>query len=475
MNPQSSEESGGAGGRRVVEILAGLADCNRTAFSTVQQSVPWSQWYESVTGLTGELRPLGGSRVGLIFRPSPSSYACMCALSSLDCDVFLFDRSLDSEVIEGSSRQHSIVAVVDPREDEPAATAQVRELGLRLPSDGRGELTICTSGSTGEPKAVRHDWNTLTRPVRQGEKATAQTCLLTYQPHLYAGIQVFMHCLINRATLVLPEPGMGVDDLIDLMRLRHVNFVSATPSYWRRLLTLGSHAKLAELPMEQITLGGEASDQALLDGLKKVFPRARVVHLYATSELGRCFSVKDGIAGFPADYLRGQTEEGVWLRLEDGELHVRSANAMLGANAPARNEAGEAGWIATGDLVEQRNDRCYFVGRRSELINVGGNKVHPLRVEQLVQEVEGVADARVFGKASSLVGQIVACEIVVEAGFSAESVKQEVMNAARQRLAPHERPRFVEVTGRIELSEAGKKIRRQGAASASGGQGRKHE
>ncbi len=472
MNPQSIEESGGTGGRRVAEILAGLADCDRTAFSTVQQSVPWNVWHESVVALARKMSPLAGCRVGLIFRPLPSSYASMCALSALNCPVFLFDRSLDSDLIEEVARQHALAAVADPGGGEPAASAQIREVGPRLAADGRGEVTIFTSGSTGAPKAVRHDWNTLTRPVRQVEKATAQTCLLTYQPHLYAGIQVFMHCLINRAALVLPEPGMGVDELIDLMRLRHVSFVSATPSYWRRLLTFGSHARLCELPMEQITLGGEASDQALLDGLKKVFPGARVVHLYATSELGRCFSVKDGIAGFPASYLRGQTKDGVWLKLDDGELHVRSANAMLAATHPPGDEGG---WFATGDLVEQRGDRCYFVGRRSELINVGGNKVHPLRIEQLVQEVEGVADARVFGKASSLVGQIVACEIVVEAGFSAEAVQQEIMNAARQRLAPHERPRFVEVTGRIELSEAGKKIRRQGAAAASDGQGRNHE
>ena len=162
-------------------------------------------------------------------------------MSSCSIDPSTRTKSKGAAVNIQSSR------VVDPQGDEPAASARIRELGPRPPGDGRGEVTIFTSGSTGAPKAVRHDWNTLTRPVRQGERATAQTCLLTYQPHLYAGIQVFMHCLINRATLVLPEPGMGVDDLIDLMRLRHVNFVSATPSYWRRLLTLGSHAKLREL------------------------------------------------------------------------------------------------------------------------------------------------------------------------------------------------------------------------------------
>jgi acyl-CoA synthetase (AMP-forming)/AMP-acid ligase II len=266
--------------------------------------------------------------------------------------------------------------------------------------------------------------------------------------------------LLNRETLVMPDPGMGAGEVIDLMLRHRVNFVSATPSYWRRLMTLGSSAGLRRLGIEQITLGGEASDQLLLDGLKALFPSARIVHLYATSELGRCFSVKDGRAGFPASFLQGSTEDGVSLKLEDGELHVRSANAMLGDSEISGNSGSL--WIATGDLVERDGDRCYFVGRRSELINVGGNKVHPLRVEQVVRAVAGVADARVFGKASSLVGQMVACQIVVESGVQPEAVRQEVLRSSNDRLAPHERPRFLEIVYQIELSRAGKTIRRPG-------------
>ena len=77
-------------------------------------------------------------------------------------------------------------------------------------------------------------------------------------------------------------------------------------------------------------------------------------------------------------------------------------------------------WIATGDLIEQVGDRCYFAGRRTEILNVGGNKVHPLRVEQVVQQVPGVADVRVFGRPRPLVGQMVACEFVTAEGFEAE-------------------------------------------------------
>ena len=71
------------------------------------------------------------------------------------------------------------------------------------------------------------------------------------------------------------------------MRQWKVSHISATPSHWRRLIALGSSDDLGALEIEQITLGGEASDQALLDRLKRL-PQARMVRIYATSELGRC-------------------------------------------------------------------------------------------------------------------------------------------------------------------------------------------
>jgi acyl-coenzyme A synthetase/AMP-(fatty) acid ligase len=71
-----------------------------------------------------------------------------------------------------------------------------------------------------------------------------------------------------------------------------------------------------------------------------------------------------------------------------------------------------------------------------------------------------VADVRAFGRTSSLVGQMVACEFVVEAGFPPEAVRQEIIRECRERLAAHERPRFLEVVDKIPLSDAGKKIRR---------------
>jgi acyl-CoA synthetase (AMP-forming)/AMP-acid ligase II len=116
----------------------------------------------------------------------------------------------------------------------------------------------------------------------------------------------------------------------------------------------------------------------------------------------------------------------------------------------------EEGWTRTGDLVELRDDRVYFVGRRSDLMNVGGNKVAPLEVERVIRELPEVADVRVYGRGSSIAGQLVVCDIVPAVGVSAEQVKQRVSEHCRQRLAAHARPRMIAVVNQIELTAAGK-------------------
>ena len=125
------------------------------------------------------------------------------------------------------------------------------------------------------------------------------------------------------------------------------------------------------------------------------------------------------------------------MKIVDGELFIRSANGM---------EAYETGtgptpeWLPTGDLVQRIGDRVHFTGRRTDLINVGGNKVHPSEVESVVSAVPGVVDARVFGTRSSIAGQLVACEVSLAATANAEGTVDAIRKACATRLAPYQRP-----------------------------------
>ncbi len=272
-----------------------------------------------------------------------------------------------------------------------------------------------------------------------------------------------LQALLNHGTLVIPDPGCPAGEVVDLMHQASTDCASATPSYWRRLLLLADRARLRQIPLTQITLGGEVCDQQILDGLAETFPHARIAHIYATTELGRCFSVTDGRAGFPASYLDQPTPDGVELRVEDSQLLARSANAMHGYQSDRFKENNTplgSTWFPTGDLVHIDQQRVYFAGRASEMINVGGNKVQPLMVENIIRALPEVADVRVYAKPSSIAGQLVACEVVACPGMESEAIQQAVANACSQRLAAFQRPRFIEVVDQIHLTGAGKTVRR---------------
>jgi len=274
-------------------------------------------------------------------------------------------------------------------------------------------------------------------------------------------VQVMLQAIVTGGALVVAEPDNGPEETARLLVDSQVDCVSATPSYWRHLIASAPRELLTAAPLKQITLGGEVVPNGLLEQLATLFPQARLTQIYATTELGRCFSVRDGKEGFPASYLDDSPEPGVDLKVVEGMLHVRSQNAMKGYESKESVAHEAMQWIATGDLVEQRGDRFYFVGRKSELINVGGFKVRPLDVEKVLRQVAGVAEVRVFSQPSSLVGELVACQIVPQAGVDSRELRERISSTALENLAPAERPRSIEIVEQIQLTSSGKVSRRE--------------
>lgn len=426
----------------------------RRAVVSPAQTTTWAALREKSQRLFETSGHLSKRRIGLSFQSSPESYAALAALDRLSCDVFLLDSHL---------RFEEAMELADKLKLGGLLTAEHRgefkycELPGEEEWSGESTITILTSGSTGKPKAARHSWETISRPVRKGFGSGA-VWLLTYRPNLYAGLQVMLQCFAQAGTLVVPGHEMDPKATAKFMVEAGVQYVSATPSYWRRLLMFSDAEVLKNAPLLQVTLGGEVIDQPILDNLRKSFPTARLVHIYATTELGRCFSVSDGRAGFPASYLANPLPDGTELKIHDGELQVRSANAMQMYD-PLSSKQSSTAWFATGDMVEAMGDRVFFVGRKTEMINVAGSKVFPIEVEKVIRTVPGVSDVRVFGKASSIAGELVACEIVAAPGQDREALRSLVSRACRASLGTHQQPRIIRLVDQIDLSSAGKMLR----------------
>ena len=102
--------------------------------------------------------------------------------------------------------------------------------------------------------------------------------------------------------------------------------------------------------------------------------------------------------------------EGFETRINDGLLEVKAQSAMLGyLNAPS--PFTDDGWFKTGDQVEVDGEYIKILGRKSEIINVGGEKVYPSEVESIIQEIDNVAEVTVFAEKNIIMGNIVCAKV----------------------------------------------------------------
>ncbi len=358
----------------------------------------------------------------------------------------------DHDVVVTDRRDlgHVAARLVAPSEVLGAASAEIG-----TPPEERPHLVL-TTGTTGAPRGVRHDWSRLVRGVARVAPVQDERWLLAYGLHQFAGLQVLLHVYAAGATLVAPAPRRPVEGL-EAMRALGVTHASATPTYWRFLLARARSDGRGLPDLRQVTLGGEAIPGPLLAELAEAFPHAGISQVYAASEFGSTGSMRDGRAGLSVDVLDRGDEADVDMRIVDGELWIRTRSGMLGYYGEPPVDAD--GWRATGDLVEVEGDRIVFRGRSSEVINVGGVKVHPLPIEERVGSVPGVDMARVFGRPNAMTGAIVALEIVAAPGADEAEVTRAV-KAACADLVPAARPRSIRFVDDVATT-GGKIIRRQ--------------
>ena len=329
-------------------------------------------------------------------------------------------------------------------------TERLAEEAPQAPSaDALAEPTrwvLYTSGTTGEPKPIVHTMASLSRTVVRSAAATALVWGLMYDPNRMAGLQVVLQSLAGGSRLVAPPLEDTLPRRIDRLVDGGVTALSATPTLWRRILQLPA---ARHLTLTQITLGGEIADQPILDALSQRYPDARVVHVFASTETGAAFSVRDGRAGFPVSYL-SDPPKGIDLDIRDGILHVRS---------PGVSTAGSDGFASTGDIVEVVDDRVYFRGRASGMVNVGGANVFPEQVEHLLRTHPDVRDVLVTPVANALAGNLLVAQVVASDTADPAGLGKRLRSFVRENAPAAHVPATVKVVAELDMSTTGKAVR----------------
>ncbi|WP_377320853.1 class I adenylate-forming enzyme family protein [Pimelobacter simplex] len=435
----------------------------QVAVVTPEATLTYGDLLDGARRVAGALAERGIERFAVLEPDAGWVLRLLAGAAAVGSEPCQYQPDLDAAQFAEQAAALGHTVVVTRRTDLPDGFTVLRPDELSAPFAGTvapgapQPVMIRTTGTTGLPKAARHDWTVLARRAGAARPHPEQRWLLAYGPQQFAGIQVLLHVLSVHATLVAPFPRQPRDGLAALLT-QDVTCVSATPTYWRFLLAEARSARAVLPRLAQITLGGEASSPDLLAELHDAFPDARISQVYASTEFGSIASVRDGLPGLAASSLWSPEHPEGQLRVEDGELLVRAGTGMLGYAGDAAESPREVdGWVATGDLVEVVDGRVLFRGRSSEVINVGGVKVHPLPIEERVAAVPGVQVARVHGRANPMVGAVVAVEVALTAEARAdESAVKSAIRSACADLPRAWQPRSIKVVDEAVLAAATK-------------------
>ena len=300
-------------------------------------------------------------------------------------------------------------------------------------------LILFTSGSTGKPKGVVHDFGRLLTKFQKPRPAMRTLNFLLFDH--WGGLNTLLHCLSNNSAVVLPE-NRTPEHISNLMEQHRVELLPASPTFLNLLLLSKAYVGRDLSALRLITYGSEPMPSITLTALRSAFPNVELRQTYGLIELGvlRAKSMS-------SDSLFVKVGgEGYDLRVVEGILEIKADSAMLGyLNAPS--PFTEDGYFITGDRVEMDGEYMRFLGRDSELINVGGQKVFPVEVEAVLLACDLVAEVVVYGQPNPITGKIVCADVQLRGSHDESEARRAIRKFCSERLESFKVPvkiRFVE-------------------------------
>jgi acyl-CoA synthetase (AMP-forming)/AMP-acid ligase II len=340
---------------------------------------------------------------------------------------------------------------LSPSEGERGRGEGRHPLLAELAAGGRPGLVLFSSGSTGRPKAMLHDFDRLLEKFAK-PRAGGRILSFLLLDHI-GGINTLFHGLANGGT-VITTPDRAPASVCRAIERHRVEVLPTSPTFLNLLLLSGEHLRHDLSSLRLITYGTEVMPASTLARLHEVFPGVRLQQTYGLSELGilRSRSRDDGSLWVQVG------GDGYETKVVGGTLWIRARASMVGyLNADSPFDA--EGWFNTQDAVEQDGDWLRFLGRTTEIINVGGQKVYPAEVESVLLEMDNVLDVTVRGERSPLVGQYVVARVNLRRPEPAAEFKARMRRHCQGRLAPYAIPVKVEVADVEQFNDRCKRMR----------------
>lgn len=312
-------------------------------------------------------------------------------------------------------------------------------------------LVLFTSGSSGEPKGAVHNFQKLLNKFSLKRNSLLTINFLLFDH--WGGLNTLFHVLSNGGTLVFLE-NRNPDYVCSLIEKYKVELLPTSPTFLNMMLLSRSYNRYSLNSLKIISYGAEPMPENLLRRLSILFPSVKLQQTYGLIELGVMRSQSESNESLWVK-LGG---EGYQTRVENGILQIKSDSAMLGylnADSPFTDD----GWFITGDSVEVKGDYFRILGRKSEIINVGGEKVFPQEVENVISQINGIIDVIVYAENNPLTGKIVCAKVKYDGNKLNSELSREIKLFCREKLENYKVPVKINFVDQTFESERFKKNR----------------
>jgi long-chain acyl-CoA synthetase len=397
-----------------------------------------------------------GSVVALDADFSPTSVALLLALIETKCIIALLSKAVKDKKEEFCEIAEAEYVINLNSNDEVSFKKQnrtvVHTVLTMLRKKEHPGVILFSSGSTGKSKAAVHDFSLLLDKfkTKRHEKRTIAFLLFDH----IGGLNTMFYTLSNGGCLITVQD-RSPDSVCEAIDKYKIQVLPTSPTFINLILLSESYKRHNLSSLELITYGTEVMTESTLKKMHSLFPMIRLQQTYGLSEVGILRSKSKSSDSLWVKVGGGEFQT----RIRNGMLEIKAQSAMLGyLNAPS--PFTEDGWFMTHDEVEVDGEYIKILGRMSEVINVGGEKVYPVEVESIIQQMDGVQDVAVSSESNPITGYMVKALIKLSTDEDESIFRKRLFQFCKDKMPRYKIPQKVVLIEDLIHNERFKKMRR---------------
>ncbi len=386
---------------------------------------------------------------------SPMSIAVLLRLIELNCIVVPVNAGTKEDIqkLLGISMCRRMISISD---DEQVSATELsfngnHEFYDEIRKRNHPGLVLFSSGTSGTPKAAIHDFSSLLEKFLTPRTALSTMNFLLFDH--WGGLNTMFHTLSNGGTLAFTND-RSPENICRMIQEYKIELLPVSPTFLNLLLISEAYKRYDLSSLKVISYGTEPMPQSTLLRINEIFPDIKLQQTYGLIEIGVMRTKSKGNDSLWVK-LGG---EGYQTRVVDNILQIKSTSSILGyLNYPS--PFTDDGWFITGDHVENDGEYFRILGRKSELIVIGGEKVYPVEIEDVIKEVENVGDVVVYSEPHTITGKVICAEVSMVKTEDKSEFRSRIKKHCKSRLQSFKVPAKIIVTDMIQHSERFKKVR----------------